>query len=295
MSGIEIAFANAIGEITLVFFTTLAPAATLAYLLLLFVWAFRAESAAKRRRVRTLLWIPLVLAMLGLVASATHLGNPANALYVLTRVGTSPLSNEVCAAVVFLACAAIFWLSGFSLAEHRLLDRILAVAVTAAGIVFILAVALAYRVETILTWNLPVFPLTIVASAFVAAPVLTLLVLQFVDLQASSQKLRKLLIACGIVASCLWAALHIVLGLMLPELGNALFSASELVPCYWPALIAALLMLAASYLFVIASTHSDARRHVLRYRALATALVLISIFVMRFVFYMLHMTVGVAV
>lgn len=39
--------------------------------------------------------IPLLVSMVGLVASATHLGTPANALYVLTGVGRSPLSNEV--------------------------------------------------------------------------------------------------------------------------------------------------------------------------------------------------------
>ena len=41
--------------------------------------------------------------MVGLVASATHLGNPANALYVFLGVGRSPLSTEVFCAVVFLA------------------------------------------------------------------------------------------------------------------------------------------------------------------------------------------------
>ena len=51
--------------------------------------------------------------MVGLVASATHLGNPSNALYVFLGVGRSPLSTEVFFAVVFLALAGLYWLVRF--------------------------------------------------------------------------------------------------------------------------------------------------------------------------------------
>ena len=54
--------------------------------------------------------------MVGLVASATHLGNPANALYVFTGVGRCPLSTEVFAAVIFLALAGVYLL--YSFVEH---------------------------------------------------------------------------------------------------------------------------------------------------------------------------------
>ncbi|MFR1640267.1 MAG: DmsC/YnfH family molybdoenzyme membrane anchor subunit [Eggerthellaceae bacterium] len=43
-------------------------------------------------------------------AASTHLGNPANALFVFLGVGRSPLSNEVFCAVVFLPLAGVYWL-----------------------------------------------------------------------------------------------------------------------------------------------------------------------------------------
>ena len=40
-----------------------------------------------RERISKLLCIPLIVTMVGLVASATHLGNPDNALYVIAGIG----------------------------------------------------------------------------------------------------------------------------------------------------------------------------------------------------------------
>ena len=111
MDGFSLAF----GEITLVLFTTLAPSGAVAYLIMgLPVLVGRAQDEVARRLNR---WscLPLVVTMVGLIASATHLGNPSNALYVFTGVGRSPLSTEVFAAVIFLALAGVFWLYSFCL------------------------------------------------------------------------------------------------------------------------------------------------------------------------------------
>ena len=92
---------TALNEITLVLFTTIAPAGVMGYLTmaLAIVLSRDEERAAAISRY---LVVPLVLAISGLIASATHLGTPANALYVITGIGRSPLSNEVVAAVAFL-------------------------------------------------------------------------------------------------------------------------------------------------------------------------------------------------
>ena len=106
MDGFSIAFS----EITLVLFTTLAPSGSVAYLLMgLPVLAGRATGEAAQR-LNHFSCVPLGITMVGLIASATHLGNPANALYVFTGVGRSPLSTEVFFAVVFLMLAGVYWL-----------------------------------------------------------------------------------------------------------------------------------------------------------------------------------------
>lgn len=78
--------------------------------------------------------IPLVASMVGLVASATHLGTPANALYALTGVGRSPLSNEVACTVAFLTPGGLHWLYSFSLHVHRGLQQAWCAAVAASGV-----------------------------------------------------------------------------------------------------------------------------------------------------------------
>ena len=101
-------FSVALSEITLVLFTTLAPSGAVAYLLMSLPVLSGRAAGDTARRLNQLTCLPLLVAMVGLVASATHLGNPANALYVFTGVGRSPLSTEVFAAVIFLALAGVY-------------------------------------------------------------------------------------------------------------------------------------------------------------------------------------------
>lgn len=98
-------FDTALGEVTLVLFTTLALPGAIALVLVRRCCCFRMHESTMRARISTFMCIPLVVTMVGLVASATHLGNPANALYVFLHFGSSPLSNEVVSAVGLLACS----------------------------------------------------------------------------------------------------------------------------------------------------------------------------------------------
>ena len=103
---------TALTEITLVLFTTIAPAGVVGYLIMA-ASIMRSRDDARANAIGRYLVVPLVLAITGLIASATHLGTPANALYVITGIGRSPLSNEVVAAVVFLALGGIYWILSF--------------------------------------------------------------------------------------------------------------------------------------------------------------------------------------
>ena len=100
-------FDTALGEVTLVLFTTLAPSGAIALVLVAAVLLFSKLESTMRARISTFMCIPLVVTMVGLVASATHLGNPANALYVFLHFGSSPLSNEVVSADCWRAAACI--------------------------------------------------------------------------------------------------------------------------------------------------------------------------------------------
>ncbi|MFR7737302.1 MAG: dimethyl sulfoxide reductase anchor subunit family protein, partial [Eggerthella lenta] len=170
-------FATALNEITLVLFTTLAPSGAVAYVIMGMA-ALRAQGD-ERKRLSGALLIPFLVTLVGLVASATHLGNPDNALYVFSRVGASPLSNEVCAAVLFLGISGLHWLYQF--AEHarqRVLNVLLGAAMVA-SLAFLISVAFAYASRTVVTWDTPFVPVALCLNALVGGPVLTLFCLRF--------------------------------------------------------------------------------------------------------------------
>ena len=178
-------FATAFSEITLVLFTTLAPSGAVAYALMSLPIIRGRLSDDAHRRIDKALCIPLIVSLVGLVASATHLGNPANALYVFMGVGRSPLSNEVFSAVIFLAFSGVYWLYSFAVKPRRLLQRLLAVGACVSAIACITAIAFAYSADTIITWNTPFSPLSLWVNALLGGPVLAI-----VGLRAARWKSR---------------------------------------------------------------------------------------------------------
>ena len=151
--GIQLAF----NEISLVLFTTLAPSGVVALMLMGAPLLFGRVSGEKARRIDCFMGIPLAVSMVGLVMSATHLGNPDNVLYVFSRVGFSPLSNEVAGAVVFLALAGAYWLYSFARAPRTGVKRALTVALWSAQ-PSALMVKRAFLLSMIISWNTAYVP-----------------------------------------------------------------------------------------------------------------------------------------
>lgn len=331
MDGFSLAF----GEITLVLFTTLAPSGALSYLVMgLPVLAGRARGEAARRLNQ---WscLPLVIAMVGLIASATHLGNPSNALYVFTGVGRSPLSTEVFAAVIFLALAGVFWLYSFAERPRVGLQRGLLAAIDVAIVAFVVSVAFAYHVDTILTWSLPLVPVSLVLNALFGGPLLALVGFAVASYDPGCRVTRALLVLATVtcVANL---AVYAVLGWQLQGIENELVSAADLVVGYPVYLVAFTLFAACALAFawraavkgeggklaVCRDPEALPSRGAVAERAgdvqtaeetesgqkaasstrlspaplaAASILAFVAIFLMRFTFYMSHLTVGLGV
>lgn len=287
-------FETALQELTLVLFTTMAPSGTFATAVLV------AVSAAVRRRngeaagkLDQFLWIPLAITLVGLVFSATHLGNPANALYVLLGVGSSPLSNEVAAGVVLLGVAGVYWLLSFSLKPLAALKNALAAMVVLAAAVFITAIAFAYDAATIITWHTPMVPAALWANAVFGGPLLATITLRVSGSEILSKRMEgafSVVSAIGLVAS---TTLYLLQGNVVATAENSLLSASTLVPFYMP-MVAVYFVLAAlgSAVVFLPRFASGPRRP--RWDFLGVLLAFSGVFVMRFAFYMMHMTVGVS-
>ena len=290
----SIAFANMWQEITLVLFTTLAPAATAACLIAALPLLSPRIDYDVRYSVAKSFSIPLAIASIGLVFSATHLGNPSNALYVFAGVGRSPLSNEVFSAAVFLLCAGTFWMASFSREHHVRVVRVWYAVCVATGALFIAAVAFAYHVETILTWYVSNVPASIVLNAAFMGPVLGLATLHASLWEPVRGRLARTLLAVASVALVLGAVNYALLGVEVMGRGNALFRVVELVPFYWAGVGAFVLMGTVALGLSIRALACTGLRRTLT-AASACAAGFFAVFVMRALFYLMHITVGVGI
>lgn len=276
--------------------------------------------------------------MIGLIASATHLGNPANALYVFTRVGRSPLSTEVFCAVIFLALAGIYWLYSFAETPRTKLQRILLIITDVSALLFIVATAYAYNVDTIPTWSLPLAPASLLLNALVGGPVVALFCLaaathvnnshrakssktnetsitptEQMETPHSEQTVsteecaasdssslttpsyKRKLLGTSLVALVMNIFVYAFIGMQLADISNELTAATELVPHY-PLFVIAFAVLAMAGIIVSWRFAKDTKRiSLFAYQGIAAALVLAAIFLMRFSFYMSHLTVGLGV
>ena len=163
-------------------FTSLAPAGVVAFLALALVRLWSRDRTASVR-IDRMIALPFSVVLIGFIASATHLGTPANALHVFSGVGRSPLSNEVLSAVAFLFLVGSYWMMAF---KERFPDAVakpwLALACLA-GIALIACTSMAYNVDTVPTWDTAFTPANLVLAALLAGPVLGLLFLELAQVR----------------------------------------------------------------------------------------------------------------
>lgn len=157
----------ALSEMPLALFSTMAPmgAGSFAALAALFLAADLTDD--QRRALDRLTAVPVALVAAGFVAATFHLASPGRAVGVLAGVGSSPLSNEVAAGIVFCVLMAVYWAWALSgrMAEGV---RTALVTVTAGmGIVFALLIGMAYLIGTIPSWNTLASPVSVAGFALV--------------------------------------------------------------------------------------------------------------------------------
>ena len=297
-------FASAFSEITLVLFTTLAPSGAIAYALMSLPVVKGGLAEDAHRRIDKALAIPLIATLVGLVASATHLGNPANALYVFMGVGRSPLSNEVFSAVVFLAFAGVYWLYSFAVKPNRMLQRVLAVCACLGAAACVTAIAFAYSANTIVSWDTPFSPASLWLNALLGGPVLAIVGLRAARWRSSGNRYGCAMVALALAALVACVVVYALQGMWLASVGNAVRAATELVPFYGVYLavfgVFSLIGIAIDAFSLIKSRRENPPSPVnemtitIVRASAASALVLAGIFAMRFSFYMMHMTVGIS-
>lgn len=281
---------TALNEITLVLFTSIAPAGVVGFIMMAWV-AFSTTDKARADAASRHLVIPLALAITGLIASATHLGTPANALYVISGIGRSPLSNEVVAAVAFLAIGGVYWIASFRDDMPKLVRRIWLAAASIAGVAFVTFIALAYSVSSVPTWNLPIAPLTLWLCGLSSGPFVGLFGLLFAKQEPTRLQMRTALGIAAVAAVANVAALATEWG-ELGGIATTIASAVELVPFFPVSIIAYAALNAGAIVVATLSSHLAETPRLIAIAA-AALLALAACFAVRFAFYSMHMTVGI--
>jgi len=227
MRGLEFA----LNDIGLAAFTTLAPAAACAYVALVLLVLFGGLSHSERSRVESWLILPLAIATVGLIASATHLGDPGNALYVFMATGESPLSNEVLTAIVFLGTSCSYWLARIYFENMRAMRVAWLLASLVTGLFFIWGTANAYQFSSVITWNtvyaLVNLPLVGLAGC---APLVALVLV--CARAASHRRFLFCALAVSLFATIAACASMVLQNEHLATLHNAYGSAADLAPWY---------------------------------------------------------------
>ncbi|MEA5020867.1 MAG: DmsC/YnfH family molybdoenzyme membrane anchor subunit [Gordonibacter sp.] len=178
------------------------------------------------------------------------------------------------------------------------LQRVWMVFVMVAGAVFVSAVAFAYSAETIVSWNTVYVPINLWLNALVGGPILAIAGLRAARYLPVEARYGRVLVGISAVAFVANVIGLVLQGAELPLIQNAFGAASDLVPYYGIMVVAfALLVLIGIGLdaWVLFGERKGLGGLCAVRIILASGLVLSGIFVMRFAFYMMHMTVGLGI
>jgi DMSO reductase anchor subunit len=224
-------------RIALTLFTVLVPAGAVAYGFLATVILRSPKRSPRVERLEHYLIIPLALCLVGLIASATHLGTPSNALYVLTGWGRSPLSNEVVAALGFLFLAGIHWLTSFRnrrLPASRIpffLSRLWLLLTCAAALWLVAMISVVYAIPTIPTWDNPLVPLGLWTLALSTGPLTAACCLNRAGIEVTPL-FRRLLFALSALGFFAALAVALAQNANLAQFYDVLRPTASLVPWY---------------------------------------------------------------
>lgn len=274
---------------SLAVFTALAPAGAVAFATVAaFLLAHRDMPCGLRDRMNHAQAVPLAVAWAGFIASATHLGTPANALHAVTGIGRSPLSNEVVAVVAFLFVAGVYWLYTFKVSYARRLADALGVLSILACIAMVAMMAFAYSVPTVPSWDTWHAPANLCVSALVGGLSLGAAMLREAP---EAQRWRTVLLRAlpgAIVAMGVMMAWYAA---FLGGVSNNVAQAAEGVSSYGTFVAAfAALSLAGWFLQARSSRALGWKRRVLD--ACGCALVMLALLLARIPFYEAYLSVG---
>lgn len=283
----------ALRELPLALFTTLAPLGAGAFVALALLQLTTNVSGQRLKKIDRMSLLPAAVVIVGFITSFFHLASPLHAPFVLTGIGRSPLSNEILVGSCFVIIMIIYLVLALCGKLTPAAHKVAAVIVGIAAIVFALFTGLAYVMDTIASWYMPLVPLELLGCALLGGVVLASLVLFLAgELPRSTPKpfvvAWSVLTAVGFVLAlgCFVAQMASITTLSTP-----LDSGSELVGGMFAWIVVAVLCLLVATGALLVLIWREKRVVLL---SIAVVAVVVGIFVARLVFYAVQLSVGLS-
>lgn len=278
-------FETASSEISLLVFSILVPMGVTAMGLVGLVRASLGLDEEAAKKADTLLSVPAVVTIVGLIASFTHLGSPSHVFGMVSGIGSSPLSNEIVIAGIAILVALVYWI--FTLVKHpeEAVHKVFGIALVVLGLICALFTGLAYMIPTIVTWNSPVGAISQVCAALFGGAVLAALVLAL-----ANAKVDKALGVCALVGAAGVAVMLLVQGGLYGGVVNAAgLTLSAVMGQYWVVAVIAIVCAAVAAFLVFKNAAKDGAVTMM---AVAAVAALIALVLVRICFYGIFLSVG---
>ncbi len=282
---------TALNELPLAIFTTLAPLGSGAFVVLAAAVCSLKLDDAQLKAVDRFSLIPAGLVALGFVASFFHLASPLHAVGVFAGIGHSPLSNEIAVGMVFFVAMALYVALGLAGKLSASARKPFALVVAALALVFTVFTGLAYMMPTIPSWNFPLVPLEMLGMGLLGGTLVGLLVLSLAKAieKRTSHMLKSIafmLGAAGFIAAAVALVGHFD---MLGELWSPAVAGATLAEPVVPYLCGAAV---CGIVALCCLGGACFGKKALALSAVGSVAALAGIFLVRFAFYAVQMSIG---
>jgi DMSO reductase anchor subunit len=143
----------AFADLPLALFTTLSLIGAGAFIVQAVLLCTRDLAARRTAKFDKMMFLPIAIVAVGFVCASVHMADPSHAMYAITGLGSSPLTNEVCVGGLFLVVAIIYAALAVAGKLKEGAYKSFGVLVGVLAFVFALFIGFAYLVDTIASWN----------------------------------------------------------------------------------------------------------------------------------------------
>lgn len=282
----------AFAELPLALFTTLAPAGAGAFVVLACAFLAASFTDEQLKKIDRMSLIPFAAVLVGFACSFAHLASPFNAANVFSGFGSSPLTNEIVVGGVFVVVALVYLIVALTGKLKGAARKGFAAVVGVLAIVFACFTGMAYMINTIVSWDSPLLPLSILGFCLAGGAAFAALVFGLSGtMDALGRQGRNIVLIVGGLGILLGAiAAGVQIG-GVSDLSNAIVSGADLVTAAMPVLVVGIvaLLATAAPLFVAVLGNGSVPM-----AGLAVVLALAGILCLRLAFYAIQLSIGLA-